>query len=328
MKQLHWNIDIIKTKDSDIDLNLLVVFQMLMSEMNATKAAVRLGVSQAAVSAALRRLRTLYGDPLFERTQRGFRPTPRAVFLQPSIEEALQIISGTLNAANYQTDHQVRTVVVRIGLSDDFEMAFGARILGLAKQSVPHVRIVLRQTNSLVAAQALNDREIDLAITSGGFSDGRLKHVALGSSDYLVVYDPLGRGSEAPIEVEEYVARDHILVSYSGLTGITDDVLAEHGLRRTGQGSDDPFFGSAFPDARNRRYSDNSSSCGTGLVRSRLVCVVGLSNCVPALCLRDKLALRCHPQRAGYAGEGTRNRCIQDCVVNAGAEILIFACAA
>ncbi len=231
MKQLRWKTDIIKTKD--IDLNLLVVFQMLMGEMNATKAAARLGVSQAAVSAALRRLRTLYGDPLFERTQRGFRPTPRAIFLQPSIEEALQIISGTLNSTNSQIDHQARTIVVRIGLSDDFEMAFGARILGLAKQAMPHVRIVLRQTNSLVAAQALNDREIDLAITSGGFSDGRLKHAALGSSDYLVVYDPLARGSEAPIEVEEYVARDHILISYSGLTGITDDVLAEHGLRRT-----------------------------------------------------------------------------------------------
>ncbi|NOJ35340.1 LysR family transcriptional regulator [Agrobacterium vitis] len=204
-----------------------------MSEMNATKAATRLGVSQAAVSAALRRLRTLYGDPLFERTQRGFRPTPRAVFLQPSIEEALRIIAGTLDAANSEADDRARMVVVRIGLSDDFEMAFGARILALAKEAIPHVRIVLRQTNSLVAVQALNDREIDLAITSGGFSDGRLKHLALGSSDYLVVYDSLIRGSVAPLEIEEYVARDHILVSYSGLTGITDDVLAEHGLRRT-----------------------------------------------------------------------------------------------
>src|SRR4051794_9801830 len=63
--------------------------------------------------------------------------------------------------------------------------------------------------------------------TSGGFSDGRLKHLALESSDYLVVYDPLTRGSQAPLDIAEYVARDHILVSYSGLTGIRDDVLAE-----------------------------------------------------------------------------------------------------
>jgi len=40
---------------------------------------VRLGISQAAVSASLRRLRTLYGDPLFTRTKRGLLPTPRAV---------------------------------------------------------------------------------------------------------------------------------------------------------------------------------------------------------------------------------------------------------
>lgn len=152
-------------------------------------------------------------------------------------------------------------VVVRIGLSDDFEMAFGARILALAKEATPHVRIVLRQTNSLVAAQALNDREIDLAITSGEFSDGRLKHLALESSDYLVVYDPLTRGSQAPLDIAEYVARDHILVSYSGLTGIRDDVLAE---RRTG--GDDALFGLAFPVTRHRCHSDDPGSCRTGVV--------------------------------------------------------------
>lgn len=204
---------------------------MLISELNATKAAARLGISQAAVSASLRRLRALYGDPLFLRTQRGFRPTPRAVMLQPSIEEALRIIAGTLDASTPRADERDR-VVVRVGLSDDFEMAYGARIVGLAKRAMPHVRIVFRQTNSLMAAEALNDRDIDLAITSGGFGDGRLKHLSLGGSDYLIVYDRLSRASPAPFTVEEYIARDHILVSYSGLSGITDDVLAEHGLRR------------------------------------------------------------------------------------------------
>lgn len=212
------------------DLNLLFVFQALMSELNATRAASRLGVSQAAISASLRRLRTLYDDPLFQRTQRGFRPTARALVLQPAIEDALRTITGTFAADGKVAGE--RASLVRIGLSDDFEMAFGSRIIRLVKERMPSMRIVFRQTNSLVAAQALNDKEIELAITSGGFSDGRLKHLSLASSNYLIVYDPGPRGSTDPFTIEEYVGRDHILVSYSGLTGITDDVLAEHGLRR------------------------------------------------------------------------------------------------
>ncbi|MEZ2330055.1 LysR family transcriptional regulator [Mesorhizobium sp. RCC_202] len=220
-------------KDRAVDLNLLVVFQMLMSELNATRAAARLGISQAAVSASLRRLRALYGDPLFTRTQRGLLPTPRAVVLRPLIDEALGIIGGTLDATNSQAEDRAKIVIVRIGLSDDFEMAFGASIIALARQRLSNVRIVLRQTNSFVAPQALNDKEIDLAITSGGITDSRLKHMSLGSSDYSIVFDPRVRGTQEPFTLEEYLARDHVLVAYSGLSGITDDVLAEHGLRRT-----------------------------------------------------------------------------------------------
>lgn len=230
MKQAELISDIHMMNNRETDLNLLFVFQALMSELNATRAASKLGVSQAAVSASLRRLRLMFGDPLFERTQRGLRPTAKAVVVQPAIENALQTIAGTLGSIEGGGAEQARPV--RIGLSDDFEMAFGPSIVQLTKGRMPNARIVFRQTNSIVAAQALNDKEIDLAITSGGFNDGRLKHFSLGSSNYLIVYDPVARGSAAAFTLEEFVSRDHILVSYSGLTGITDDVLAEHGLRR------------------------------------------------------------------------------------------------
>lgn len=218
-------------ENTNVDLNLLLVFRELIGELNATRAAARLGVSQAAVSGSLRKLRAAYGDPLFVRTQRGLRPTPKAVVLEPLIAQALGIIDGTLGHSASVGDY-AHVVLIRLGLSDDFEMAYGLRIVELLKETMPEARLVFRQTNSLMAAQALNDREIDLAITSGGFGDGRLKHQSLASSDYLIVYDASQRPAGGPIAVDEYISRDHILVSYSGLTGVTDDVLAEHGLKR------------------------------------------------------------------------------------------------
>jgi LysR family transcriptional regulator, mexEF-oprN operon transcriptional activator len=215
--------------DLKFDLNLLRVFKLLMSEQNATRAAERLGVSQAAVSASLRRLRLAYGDPLFERTQRGLRPTARAIVLAPRILEALERIDGTLDGK--KTPGGAATIV-RLGMSDDFEIAFGHAIMKAVHRDRPDIRLVFRQTNSLMAVEALNDRDIDLAITSGGFSDSRIRHRSLGSSHYLAIFDPAVRGSDEPLTIAEFVARDHILISYSGLTGITDDVLSESGYVR------------------------------------------------------------------------------------------------
>ena len=70
------------------DLNLLKVFGRSTTKV-ARAAPLRLGVTQSAVSAALARLRALYGDPLFTRTGRGLAPSLRARELRPVIGEAL-----------------------------------------------------------------------------------------------------------------------------------------------------------------------------------------------------------------------------------------------
>ena len=48
----------------DVDLNLLVVFDVLLQERSVTRAAERLDLTPSAVSHALRRLRELFDDEL------------------------------------------------------------------------------------------------------------------------------------------------------------------------------------------------------------------------------------------------------------------------
>src|SRR5262245_59728829 len=72
-----------------IDLNLLVVLDALLEERNVTRAAARLGYTQPTISGMLRRLRDLYDDPLFVRTQRGLLPTPRAQSLAIPLKQLL-----------------------------------------------------------------------------------------------------------------------------------------------------------------------------------------------------------------------------------------------
>jgi len=71
------------------DLNLLLHFEALMSCRNVTRAAEQLGVTQPAMSAALTRLRKLFGDPLLERDGGGWAPTERACELHAEFRPLL-----------------------------------------------------------------------------------------------------------------------------------------------------------------------------------------------------------------------------------------------
>src|SRR5689334_3220716 len=82
----------------NLDLNLLRVFDAVMTESNLTRAADRLATTQPAVSNALKRLRSVVGDELFIRTAHGVKPTPRAEDLRPAVRLALATLEAAFGA--------------------------------------------------------------------------------------------------------------------------------------------------------------------------------------------------------------------------------------
>ena len=217
---------------AQVDLNLLKTFEALHDESSASRAALRLGVTQSAISAGLRRLRELYGDQLFIRTGRGLAPTLRANQLKPVISEALDRCRQSLAMISPDNLHYGGRSVV-LGLSDDFEIAYGRRLMDAIAQRLPKLRVIFRQTHSQIVAGALLDRDLDLAITAGGFAERRLSRQVLGEGDYRCVVDPHSLAPDQRyIDLEEFVAREHVLVSSGGFFGITDEGLAAQGLSR------------------------------------------------------------------------------------------------
>lgn len=74
---------------SSFDLNLLVALDALLDEGSVTRAAQRTGISQPAMSHALRRLRDELDDPLLVRDGRAMLPTPRAERLRGPVQRLL-----------------------------------------------------------------------------------------------------------------------------------------------------------------------------------------------------------------------------------------------
>ena len=76
---------------TQLDLNLLVTFEVLMTESSVTRAATRLGRTQSAVSHSLARLREQLGDPLMVKQGGRMRPSP---FAEQLIEDVRPILRG------------------------------------------------------------------------------------------------------------------------------------------------------------------------------------------------------------------------------------------
>ncbi|MBN3857456.1 LysR family transcriptional regulator [Paraburkholderia sp. Ac-20340] len=232
---------------SGVDLNLLKIFEALFEEGGASRAAIRLDMTQSAVSAALKRLRVLYDDRLFTPTGRGLAPTSRARELKPVVSEALDRVRQSLAIASPKPA-SFHGRAVAIGLSDDFELALGQPIIAQVARHAPGLRVIFRQTYSQIVSDSLANQEIDLAIAAGGFGARGLSHQSLGQGDYACLVDaaslaPAGKDDHAALTLEAFVARGHILVSSGGVVGIVDEALAAQGLKRTVIASTTHFAG-------------------------------------------------------------------------------------
>src|SRR5687768_13647845 len=73
----------------ELDIRLLRILQLLLTERSVSRVAERLGQTQPAVSATLRQLREIFGDPLLVRSGNSLVPTVRAIEMAAAVEATL-----------------------------------------------------------------------------------------------------------------------------------------------------------------------------------------------------------------------------------------------
>ncbi|MCG7602257.1 LysR family transcriptional regulator [Halomonas sp. McH1-25] len=150
-------------KLAEIDVNLLVVFDLLYQEQNTQRVALRLGITQPAVSHALKRLRTLLEDKLFERTSQGLMPTPLASNLHPSIAEALVLLQETVNRKKHFDPIETERVF-NIAMTDIGEIVFLPRLLKRLALEAPSVSLSTVRSQNEDLKREMEEGSVDLAI--------------------------------------------------------------------------------------------------------------------------------------------------------------------
>ena len=145
----------------NLDLNLLVVFDVVYAARNISRAADQLGMSQPAVSNALARLRELLDDPLFLRGRRGVEPTMKATQIAPTVREALQMINRELAPASLDLATYRRHF--RIIMPDVFEPIMMPPVLREISRHAPSVTIEVLSAFRTDFIREIRDGTIDLA---------------------------------------------------------------------------------------------------------------------------------------------------------------------
>ncbi len=148
---------------SAIDLNLLRVFDALHEERSVTRAGLRLGVTQSAVSHALHRLRDLLGDELFNKTSDGMVPTSRAREMGPRVRAAL----ANLQAALAETGFDPVVAEQRFAIAADpyARAVLLPAVVARVRELAPAVELRIKP-GFAGATEALNSSRLDLAIAS------------------------------------------------------------------------------------------------------------------------------------------------------------------
>jgi DNA-binding transcriptional LysR family regulator len=215
-----------------VDLNLLKAFDALISERAVTRAAGRIGLSQPAMSHALSRLRSLFADDLFVRTQTGMEPTAHAREIAPLVSAAIEHIEAALNLG-VGFDPAKSAGIFTAGMAEYAEVALVGRLAHAFAEQAPRATLRLLPLNGADAAEQLERGMIDVAVAHLRTLPTPIESQTLLRDPFVVI---MRRGhplAAEPLSIEAYAGQSHILVSPRGDTsGAIDRILVDFGLRR------------------------------------------------------------------------------------------------
>jgi len=199
-----------------LDLNLLPIALALYDELNVSRAARQLGMSQPAVSKALRRLRETFDDPLFVRGPSGIVATPRAHALAHAARPHLQQLHDNL-LTEERFDPATSTRPIVLGLSDIAEMAFLPSIIDHLRVHAPRSPVSTVNVPDAQLAEALAKGDVDVAagyfpaLAQRNFRQRRLSRH--GFACLLRAGHPLWKSR---LSLPAYLAADHIVIRRVG----------------------------------------------------------------------------------------------------------------
>jgi DNA-binding transcriptional LysR family regulator len=226
-----------------IDLHLIRVLHTVIHERSVSRAALKLASTQPAVSAQLRRLRALTGDPLLVRAGQQMQPTETALqLLGPAgrmLQDAEHLFSRHGRLLRHGPfDAAASEALFRVAASDYLDPFFLPRLVAHIKQVAPGVRLeLLPLTRDYDYRRHLAAGDVDLVIGNWLQPPEEL-HLGRLLSDEVVCLVAQGHPSAGKPgrawTVQRYLDQEHIAPTpmSPGALGVIDEHLHAAGVLR------------------------------------------------------------------------------------------------
>ncbi|MGJ7580819.1 LysR family transcriptional regulator [Variovorax sp. RHLX14] len=217
-----------------IDLHLIRVLHTVLTERSVSRAAIRLGMFQPAVSASLKRLRALSGDPLLVRSGAIMVPTDVALRM---IEPAAGILRAAeaMFSGSRAFDPQTATDTFRIAASDYLDPLFLPMLVAELKAKAPLCRVEIHPLSADSDYHGhLAQGDFDLVVGNWQEPPGDLHMARLFDDEIVSLVSADHPAARRGWDVAAWLAAEHIapMPTHPGARGIIDQMLDTLGLER------------------------------------------------------------------------------------------------
>jgi DNA-binding transcriptional LysR family regulator len=281
-----------------IDLNLLISLEALLATCNVTKAAVRLHLSQPALSAQLNRLRELFDDPLLIPAHRGMTPTAKALDLIGPLRTALDQLRSTLHSLD-NFSPSTAELTYSIACTDYIEVAVVLPLILALRKKAPAVRIAVHRLDPGRLSRQLADGDVDLAVATPDESVPHLRTKHLFEETYVLIARRGHPHVKEGLSAEVFAGLKQLVVSPAGggFSTPVDIALGTLGRERTVVASVASFL--VVPEIVS--VSDLVALVPRRLINSRLPELEVID--VPWLSERFQVELMWHERAQGHPGQ-------------------------
>ena len=217
----------------NVDLHLLRAFDALMEERSVTRAAERLSLTQPAVSGILNRLRDVFADPLFVRTQRGITPTLRAQQLASPVKQILAEVDRLLLPPSF--DPTQARFTVTLAATDYAMRAVVVPFTQALMRQAPGIAVSVRPLDEAHLLDNMERGLVDLALVTPQTAPPDLHAKTLFDERYVgVLRTGHPAGQAGSLSLDAFCSLQHGIVSLQGggFWGATDEALAQQGKAR------------------------------------------------------------------------------------------------
>lgn len=215
-----------------LDIKQLRVFQALIREQSASKAAGQLGITQQAVSEQLKKLRDVFGDRLFLRKTNGFVPTPLAEELSLEIDKLLRGFQVLVSPKMFDPTTVEGTYV--IAATDYAQQIVLPPLIAMLRVQSPNLKIIVRDFELDKLNDLMESGKVNLAIAFPDYIPEPYPIIKLFEEHHVCITSNHSTISKVNPSLEEIAAHPAIMASPSrpNFKGSIDDWFKKFGLER------------------------------------------------------------------------------------------------